>query len=259
MATTFTWTFILESLNHLTIISIDRMVAVVYPFKYRVYSQTSAVNWFVGLTWCLSLLEGALSGVSVFARKHASFFTGDVLLCSASAVFTNREHLFHLYTWIRFALAFVILLANYVLIVFSHRKHVKMVAPVLSISAKTSGSLQKQESIESNNSSDSAMAALYTLRKREGDAAAAKTWKLARFSLFAVLGVTLCFLPRMVYHFSESVGVVMNYPSTYHGFSFFMISLNSAINPFIYTNCVPELRQIWTKVGKIVKEKLSLC
>ena len=62
----------------------------------------------------------------------------------------------------------------------------------------------------------------------------------------------------MIYHFSESIGAVMNYPSVYHHFCFFMISLNSAINPFIYTQCVPELREIWMNVGKIVKEKLAL-
>ena len=227
IATTFTWTFVLESLNHLMMISIDRMVSVVWPVKYRTYIQTSKVWWFIGLAWVLSVLEGLLSGLCAFflSADNDSVNTNDV--CTSKGLFTTKHQGFHIYIWIRFTLGFIGIVGSYTYLFMSHRSHVKNVSPLLA-SIRTSTELGSHE-------------AANILRKRKENAAARQTWKLGRAVVIPILAVFALFFPRVIYHFVSSFGLEI-FPPSFLNIANVMVLMNSAVNPCLYIKCIPGLK-----------------
>ncbi|XP_072050020.1 trace amine-associated receptor 6-like [Amphiura filiformis] len=251
IAGTFTWTFLLESLNHLTMVSVDRMVSVVWPLKYRVYIQTSAVWWVITLTWVLSLCEGALSGIIVFyvSLDFQSQNNADDT-CISGGFFDVKDRGFHLYTWIRFVVAYVGILGSYTYMILAHRKHVRLVVPASALHS-LSGSI-----VESASRKSASTSAEEILRKRKADAAASKTWKLGRAVINPIIAVTVMLFPRMIYHFTQGFGLAI-LPTAYLNFSILMVALNSGVNPFLYSKCIPELKKMVVDALKSAKDVLT--
>lgn len=244
---------------NLTLISLDRYLALSRPFLY----PTLVVPWRVALTiaasWLLIFIIAFLPIMGWGASDMAN--VTDICLYSTTL---SREYLFMLFSVVNLAVIVVLAFTNYYILKTariqirrihvekSHGSQTEGPSPIYKDTASATSQAMTVHSIQDSNSANNP-------RVREPRPRGGKERRATKIVLIVVGIFVFLTTPITVIDIISLLGCPTCTPLTVVKITVFMAYANGCVNVFIYAGFNTEMRNTWVDIYRRVRESASSC
>ena len=225
---------------NLTLISLDRFLALRRPFLYPSMAEPCKVSIIIAVSWILIFIIAFLPIMGWGAADTAK--VADICLFSTTL---SREYLFMLFSIVNLAVIIILAFTNYFILKATRRQ----IRQILSINENRGWILKKQSSIAPVNIRSSADSNTANPRAHMPRIGVESKERRATKIVLIVVGIFVFLTtPITVIDIISLLGCPTCTPLTVVKVTVFMAYANAGVNVFIYAGFNTEMRNTWVDI-----------
>ena len=225
----FNYSFSCSSSLNLTVISVDRAMAIAYPFKYRVKMTTKVIAKMCAFVFILSFIVG-------WACAGPNWISYDYSEAACAMEYTTIVGVYYVFTTCCFTCYYVPIVV------------LSICNTIIIVTARKSDKSKQAIFIRRNNLNNSL---------KETTESENHMKKTIKSMIVVVLTYYICFTPyALIKQVKTNLGIDM--PPQVNYFSTVCLYVDSAINPFIYAILRKDYRDAFKRLLKFLTRKVFL-